>query len=428
MVWKGASNVGPSGFTVDMNKFQSMSLSSDQKVVTIGTGLSWRQVFSFLLPYNLTTTGGRSSHVGVGGFLLGGMSFLYRLSIKIHPITGGLSFLSYDQGLGSTNVLAYEIILPDASIARVTQHSNPDLYWALKYGSTNFGIVTRFEMTTFHLGEMWGGANYYPPSYGIALFQALVQFTANLAKDPKGLNAVGFFWNTTAQEYFVWSPNFYRLPTPWPAIFDPFKSFKPVMTTQRITNFVSITDEVQAAFTGGLRIEWFSRTLKADAQILWDIQTKHAQLFAQHHHRANFTSGFMAQPWNAGLIKAGASRNGGNPFGQSEANGDLICMCSTLCLNSNSFLCAVIQTSITWLNAADDGPIKSTFNELSKYIVDTAQERGLLTPFIYMNYAQGIQDIMGSIGQDNLKRMRSIRQTNDPHDYFKKYWKGGYKL
>lgn len=86
MVWKGASNVGPSGFTIDMNKFQSMSLSSDQKVVTIGTGLSWRQVFSFLLPYNLTTTGGRSSHVGVGGFLMGGMNFPYRFSIVIHPI------------------------------------------------------------------------------------------------------------------------------------------------------------------------------------------------------------------------------------------------------------------------------------------------------------------------------------------------------
>ncbi|KAJ7229968.1 hypothetical protein GGX14DRAFT_553471 [Mycena pura] len=66
---------------------------------------------------------------------------------------GGISFLSLEHGFGFDNVVAYEVVLADGTIVVATTHSHPDLYWAIKYGSTNFGIVTRFDMTTFPLAE-----------------------------------------------------------------------------------------------------------------------------------------------------------------------------------------------------------------------------------------------------------------------------------
>lgn len=74
MTWLGASNIGPAGFTIDMRKFQTISLSPDQSVVSLGAGTTWEKVYGALQPHNLTTTGGRSSGVGVAGFLLGGTS------------------------------------------------------------------------------------------------------------------------------------------------------------------------------------------------------------------------------------------------------------------------------------------------------------------------------------------------------------------
>lgn len=76
MSWNGSSNIGPSGFTIDLQNLNEISLSEDQSTVSFGSGMRWSEVYEFLGPYNLTTVGGRSAGVGVGGFLLGGMLLL----------------------------------------------------------------------------------------------------------------------------------------------------------------------------------------------------------------------------------------------------------------------------------------------------------------------------------------------------------------
>jgi hypothetical protein len=88
----------------------------------------------------------------------------------------------------------------------------------------------------------------------------------------------------------------------------------------------------------------------------------------------------------------------------------------------------VILGSVAWSDPADDDAIKATFREYMEWSENTARERGLLTLFLYMNYAEGAQDVMGSMGEDNFGRMRDIRRAYDPHDHFRKHWKGGFKL
>lgn len=173
---------------------------------------------------------------------------------------------------------------------------------------------------------MWGGSLFYPISFARPLFDALIEFTAKLAEDPKGLFALETMWDPNTQDYIIWSPSIYLEPTPFPPLFSPIESFTPISSTMRISDVAGITDEIQALFPGGVREPWFTLTLKADSQILWDIHNKHTEIFASHHHRSGFSSCFMAQPMNAGLMAAG-SRNGGNPFGITEADGDLICTC-----------------------------------------------------------------------------------------------------
>lgn len=84
--------------------------------------------------------------------------------------------------------------------------------------------------------------------------------------------------------------------------------------------------------------------------------------------------------------------------------------------------------SVSWLDPADDDVVEAAFTEYMEWSQNAARERGVLSPFLYMNYAHGTQDVLGGIGSKNIDRMRSIRHAHDPHGYFKKYWKGGFKL
>ncbi|KAJ7477313.1 hypothetical protein B0H11DRAFT_1300347 [Mycena galericulata] len=395
MSWKGSSNIGPSGFTIDLQNMNSLSLSSDQTVVSIGAGSSWRAVYHFLDPYNLTTVGGRTSDVGVSGFLLG----------------GGISFLSLEHGLGSDNVVAYEVVLANGEICVATPNSHPDLYWAIKYGSTNFGIVTRFDMTTFPLGKFWGGAFFYSISQARPLLDSLVTSTAKLAEDPKGMSAFGFLWNSDAQDYIVWGPTVYLEPVEYPPLFDDLYKVEPLSSTMRIASLVEITDEISDLFSGGVRTQWFTLTAKADAQILLDIHEHGAEFWKPFRERPGFISGLTVQPINVGLIAAGA-KNGGNPVGMSTDDGDLI----------------LLLGSLFWSDPADDAVLIPKFKEFSTWAENEVRERGLLNRFLYMNYALGSQDVMASVGEENFGKLKKIQSHYDSKDVFKTHWKGGYKL
>ncbi|KAG8682618.1 hypothetical protein FRC08_014849 [Ceratobasidium sp. 394] len=107
--------------------------------VDIGSGLVWDDVYSALEPHAVTVVGGRVSGVGVGGFTLG----------------GGYSWLSNQYGLTIDTVTAFEIVLPNGTITTATETTNPDLFFGLKGGSNNFGIVTKFTLLAFPQGKVW---------------------------------------------------------------------------------------------------------------------------------------------------------------------------------------------------------------------------------------------------------------------------------
>ena len=96
-----------------------------------GPGIGGR-MYEYLEPYGLGTVGGRVPLIGVGGLITG----------------GGLSFFSTAHGLACDNVAAFQVVLADSSIVTASATENKDLFWALKGGSSNFGIVTRFDLYT----------------------------------------------------------------------------------------------------------------------------------------------------------------------------------------------------------------------------------------------------------------------------------------
>lgn len=98
----------------------------DTKTASIGAGALWSDAYAALEKHGVTLPGGRTSTVGVVGFLLGGDN----------------NFFSSNVGLGCDNVVNFEVVLGSGKVVIANKDTNPDLYKALKGGSSNFGIVT----------------------------------------------------------------------------------------------------------------------------------------------------------------------------------------------------------------------------------------------------------------------------------------------
>lgn len=144
---KGAANQ-QNGVTIDLGAFKQVQVSADRKKTSIGPGNRWADVYSKLDAQGIAIPGGRVASVGVGGLITG----------------GGVSFFSGRFGFVCDSIINYELVLPYGKVVNVNASSSPDLFKALKGGSNNFGIVTRFDIKSFESGPFWGGVVVYPLS------------------------------------------------------------------------------------------------------------------------------------------------------------------------------------------------------------------------------------------------------------------------
>ncbi|TVY85865.1 FAD-dependent monooxygenase, partial [Lachnellula willkommii] len=187
------------GVVISLCQLQNITLAPDKKTATIGAGLNWLQVYKELHEHDLTVTGGRVPSVGVPGLLLG----------------GGLSFQNSEHGFSCMGVVNYEVVLADSRIVNANANENADLFWALKGGCANFGIVTSFEMVTVP-NKVWAEARLYPPTQNVQLIEALMKYHEGIEKDNK---ATLIFHATSQATLLVF---FYTAPVDNPAVFAPY--------------------------------------------------------------------------------------------------------------------------------------------------------------------------------------------------------------
>lgn len=136
MMVKGAASTNQ-GVLIVFSRMKRLQLSPDRQMLSIEPGLNWLEVYDFTAPYNRAVVGGRYAPVGVSGLLLG----------------GGISFYSGEYGWGANSVKNYQVVSADGQIIEANGTSHTDLFWALKGGSSNFGVVTRFDLET-HPGHL----------------------------------------------------------------------------------------------------------------------------------------------------------------------------------------------------------------------------------------------------------------------------------
>ncbi|KAI1909870.1 hypothetical protein LOZ53_006171 [Ophidiomyces ophidiicola] len=395
----GASN-SIQGVSIDLRAFNKISLSADKKVATIGTGAKWAEVFQQLDPHQVTVAGGRSSGVGVGGLTLG----------------GGVSYISGYSGLACDSVLKFKVMMADGQILEVDQHSHPYLYFALRGGGNNFGVVLQFEFETYPVGQVWGGFRVYPvETTKDAINRGLTSYNENPPdRDFSIINGV-LAHNGSFLATLIMSNAKPQTPSALELNFKDLLKFKPLRDTTRITTIRNLTLEVGQSTPSGFRQQFTTATYRNSAE----LQNYMVDIFMEE---VKTIQGSISQP--EGFLPAVAfqpvpktvssqfQKRGGNALGLSSSDGPLI----------------VVNICFQWASAADDKPVLSAIRRLLDRTGEWASTRGLLHHFEYMNYAAPYQKPITSYGAENVRKLRRAQTMYDPRKVFEELQPGGFKL
>jgi FAD/FMN-containing dehydrogenase len=124
------------GIVIDVTPLNDVVVDVEGHRAQVGGGALWRHVDTATQKHGLAVTAGIVSHTGVGGLTLG----------------GGIGYLQKMFGLTCDNLLSAELVDHRGDVHQVDAESNPDLFWALRGGGGNFGIVTKFEFKLHEVG------------------------------------------------------------------------------------------------------------------------------------------------------------------------------------------------------------------------------------------------------------------------------------
>jgi FAD/FMN-containing dehydrogenase len=154
------------------DRLTGVDVYPEARTARVEAGAKWGQVSDAADPHGLSGLAGSARNVGVVGYHLG----------------GGLSFLGRKHGLATNSVTAIELVTASGQILRVTPANEPDLFWALRGGGGNFGVVTALEFELFETPEIYAGTLFFPFERAAEVLHAWREWTLAM---PDELTSVG---------------------------------------------------------------------------------------------------------------------------------------------------------------------------------------------------------------------------------------------
>jgi len=132
-----ANTVGDGGLLIDLSPMKAIEIDAGAQTATVEPGVTWGEVDRVTRELGLVAIGGTVSSVGVAGLILG----------------GGSGYLSRLHGMAIDNLIAARVVTADGQIVQARTDENPDLFWALRGGGGNFGVVTQFDLQLHPIGS-----------------------------------------------------------------------------------------------------------------------------------------------------------------------------------------------------------------------------------------------------------------------------------
>jgi FAD/FMN-containing dehydrogenase len=171
------------GLVIDLSRMNNIWIDPLKQVARVGGGATWGDVDHATYPFGLAAPGGIISTTGVGGLTLG----------------GGIGYLTRSAGLSIDNLLSADVVLADGRQVTASDYQNEDLFWALRGGGGNFGVVTSFVFQLHQVGDVVGGPLFYEFDDAVAVLQCYREFIADA---PEQLGCL-FGWQIAPKLPFI---------------------------------------------------------------------------------------------------------------------------------------------------------------------------------------------------------------------------------
>ncbi|KAI1803370.1 FAD-binding domain-containing protein [Daldinia bambusicola] len=399
-MWADFSNNIKEGVTIDLSLMTKRTYDLETKLVSLQPGSRWKDVYRDLVAEGLLVVGGREPMVGVGGFLIG----------------GGLSFFNSSKGWSCDTIVNYEVVLADGSIVQANKTTNPDLYLALKGGSFNFGIVTRFDMESMESKNIWCGMAVYPKTSNNEIIDAYIDFTNNLADNPDDY-AFLYAYRPALEEDYTISINLSDMngvanPKPLQKFLDISNPISNKDDFKVKTLYEKLTDYVvpSANYTN-----WEAITVQVDASILRRASAEFEVLISKMRRAIpdnNFIARMVTQPILKSWARISASK-GGNVLGIENLPGD--------CIN---ILIGIEVQSLELREKVGRPAVKALLADVKSYAKSINKD----ADWLYLNYCTDGQEPFATYGAKNVKLLKTVAAKYDPNRVFQERVPGGFKI
>ncbi|QAY74889.1 FAD-binding oxidoreductase [Agromyces protaetiae] len=157
---------------VRTSEMRAVTVDADERVARVEPGAQWGDVVAAVSQYGLTALSGSSHDVGVAGYTLG----------------GGLSWLARAYGIAANHVTAIEIVTADGRLRRIDADRDADLFWAVRGGGGDFGVVAAFEFRLYEIPQIVAGTLFFPFERAEEVLQAWREWTTTV---PDSVTSVG---------------------------------------------------------------------------------------------------------------------------------------------------------------------------------------------------------------------------------------------
>ncbi len=169
----GGLGICDNGIVIDLSGLKFVRVNQADNTVRVGGGNVWGEVDHATHPFGLAIPAGIISTTGVGGLTLG----------------GGIGYLSRKYGLTIDNLLEADMVLADGSAVTVNKDQHPDLFWAIRGGGGNFGIVTSFKFQAHPVKTVYGGPTLWPIEQTEEIMEWYHEFIQSAPEDLNGFIA-----------------------------------------------------------------------------------------------------------------------------------------------------------------------------------------------------------------------------------------------
>jgi UDP-N-acetylenolpyruvoylglucosamine reductase len=152
------------GVLINTSLLRGVTINPDLKQATVEAGALWTDVISSAYEHGLATLAGSAPHVGVVGYTTG----------------GGFGYLGRKYGLNSGSVVTAEMVTADGTLTKVSADKNEDLFWAVRGGGGNYGVITSLTFRLYPLKRVFGGAVFYPVDRGHEVLTAFAKWSKQI--------------------------------------------------------------------------------------------------------------------------------------------------------------------------------------------------------------------------------------------------------